>query len=267
MTPLAKALTEHVGKFPTVPDHLFCAICGYIRHSAETLTWLRHNRPDLGGLPWNTTCLCQRGETERRGFNETRRRDANLPLRNDTVGARTIENFEAVDGTAEMINVADAFSRGEGPPMLLFVGVVGCGKTHLLEAIGRNMLEAGQSVRYERAEDWLGQLRHTFNNSENGDITDLLNWYDSFNVLLIDDIGMQKSTQWGAGYLTNLVDRRYMDGTRLVAATNLIGRDALAERWEERLASRLYDERTGAALVVGCQATDYRRRSKVPVSV
>ena len=76
-------------------------------------------------------------------------------------------------------------------------------------------------------------------------------------VLLLDDLGAEKTTEWAAEKLTALVAERYRTGGRLVVATNL-DFDQMAEKVGNRIADRLFDDRTGKVLSVTLTTSSYR---------
>ncbi len=250
-------IPQHV----TVPPEFFCDECHFIiDYSGEAFqAWAREHREDLAGPNAQIGCKC---EQKRQVAIQLRQRmllDANIPRRQDVVGPRTFDNFNEVDGTAEMVEAAKAFVAGELPEKaLLLVGVTGSGRSHILEAIGRAALAEGESVRYDRAEDLLNILRHSHNSELGTDLYDTIQWYQKFNVLLIDDVGMQTASPWGVGYLTNIVDHRYSYGLRMVVSTNCLTPDDMAAVWDWPLASRLMDTHSGVVRVIHCEAEDYR---------
>lgn len=250
-------IPQHV----TVPSEFFCDECHFIKDpDGEAFqAWAKEFREDLAGSNAQIRCKC---EQKRQLAIQMRQRmflDANIPRRQDVIGPRTFDNFNEVDGTAEMVEAAKAFVAGELPEkVLLLVGVTGSGRSHILEAIGRAALAEGESVRYDRAEDLLNTLRHSHNSELGTDLFDTIQWYQKFAVLLIDDVGMQTSTPWGVGYLTNIVDHRYSYGLRLVVSTNCMTPEDMAAVWDWPLASRLMDTHSGVVRVIHCEAEDYR---------
>jgi DNA replication protein DnaC len=249
---------------PTVPDHFFCPKCRYMRApgTPDFQKWALETRPDLAGdsMAVMIRCRCLIDAEERKKRLQQNFMEANLPLRNDATGVRTFGNFEPVNGSEGMLNAASAFAGAEGPPVLTLAGETGCGKTHLMEAVGRAMLADGVTVRYERAGEYLDKLRSTFDSETNGGLGETADWYKTRHVLLLDDLGMHKRSDWGEGYLTSLVEQRIIDGARLIVATNL-SPDEMAEAWGGRLASRLFDKASGTVKVVVCEAPDYRSGS------
>lgn len=266
MNSLASSRRRMPARAP-LPDGLQCSECGYIPSARReaTLEWATQYRKDLVTyLGGRSGCSCEQGaqEAERR-----RRRhidEANLPDRNDSIGPRTFENFGQSRNTALMYQAADEFACGQGAPVLVLVGLTGCGKTHLLEAVCRRSLGEGIAARYERAMAFLDRLRHTHESDEEG-MFSVLEWYQSLDVLGLDDVGLGKPTEFAVGHLTGIVDQRIMDGRRLLVATNLKDREEMRDAgWGDRLASRLYDQQTGAVRVVWSEAGDYRAREDRP---
>ena len=282
MSSLGAVLERYRTNRPTaIPDSLFCHDCGNglrIDKRRQASVWVKANRPDLlvnGKVGYMAWCECYRSQIEAEDSKGRMRREANLPLRNDERGPRTFQNFNpTVPGVAEMMGATVEWAKGKGPPILNLLGVTGCGKSHMMEAAGHDMLSNGLSVRYERAGRLLDALRHTFSNKDSGDIDELFRWYGGFSGLLLDDIGMTPPTSWGAGYLTALIDERVADGARLMVATNFASAEELAagtvggmvdragEGWGDRLATRLFDVRTGTVKVVWCEAANYRMERK-----
>ena len=246
---------------PNVPDEFFCDVCHFIKDaSGEAFqSWAAIHREDLTGSNTQINCRCEQKRQLAIQMRQTMLLEANIPRRDDVIGPRTFDNFDDVDGASEMVEAAKAFVAGELPEkILLLIGVTGSGRSHMLEAIGRQAMAEGESVRYDRAEDILNVLRHSHQSPMGTDLHDAIQWYQKFNVLLIDDVGMQTATPWGIGYLTNIVDYRYSYGLRLVVSTNCMTPEQMADVWDWPLASRLMDTHSGVVRVIHCEASDYR---------
>ena len=81
-------------------------------------------------------------------------------------------------------------------------------------------------------------------------------WYQSFDVLILDDIGMEKPTEWVLDRLQVLIDVMMQNGKSLMYATNL-SYDDIANRLGFRLASRLW-EKSDKHIRAVANADDYR---------
>jgi DNA replication protein DnaC len=252
---------------PPFPDEFWnaCPVCNWPDpdNSKDLIAWAIEYRPDalvdtdMGPqLSLHVSCKCVR---DANAEHSKRLADCNLPWINDNV-RRSLKLFNSREGTGEMTQAVEEFCRRESAPMLVLFGRKGCGKTHLLEAIGNAMLEQGASVRYERAEDLVQRIRNAMSINTDENVTELLAWYDTFDTVLIDDLGMVPTTDKGAGYMTAFVDTRYANGTRLAIATNL-GPERVAEEYDERLADRMFN-REDRVRTITTKAGSYRQEGK-----
>lgn len=74
-------------------------------------------------------------------------------------------------------------------------------------------------------------------------------------VLIIDDLGLEKATDWAAEKLDLIIDHRWLNNMALVVTTNALGKDL-----SPRIADRLRDTKRGR--VVQIAAESYRCRSQ-----
>ena len=210
---LATITKDRAGR-PAIPEEYFCQTCHFLVdvNSPEIAAWFEANRPDLHPLGPTLNCRCEdAADLEARRI-QRKITNANLPKR-ELTGPLTFDNFDAtLPGTAEMFDVVKAWADGTlAESFLTMIGITGSGKSHLLESAVAHLDSLGMSVRYERAEVMLNMLRHTFRDVEGDygqDIQDVMDWYDSFDALIIDDIGANRATPWGEGYLYLMLGKR-----------------------------------------------------------
>ena len=237
-----------------LPDDCECPDCHHIDLSKPGVREYFATRPDIdisGSWPWMCDC---RGQEERRKAELLSA--SNLPHRLDP---RTFENFKPVIGTDKALQAAQAFCSGEGPHILVLVGEAGCGKSHLVEAIGRHFIAKGKSARYEHVSELLDELRGSYDSASQQSAWDILERCDRAHVLLLDEVGLAKNTPWTIEHVTTMVDGRYRNTRLLVVATNKPYAEMMENEANFRLASRLYDEHSGDVSVVYITAPDYRR--------
>ena len=183
---------------------------------------------------------------------------ANLPHERVPDDHRTFATWAGTDN-ADALAASKLFATGDGPHILTLFGPPDGGKSHLLEAIGRFNLAAGRSVRYSFASAFLDDLRMA--SVDDGTTAGaLMETYAITKVILLDDIAVENANSFAVERLTSLVDHRYRDGLRLAVATNL-GPEKLGEKLGERIASRLFDEGTGAVNIVMMKSTGHRKAS------
>jgi DNA replication protein DnaC len=120
---------------------------------------------------------------------------------------------------------------------LWFMGPVGTGKTTLAMLVSKLALQAGRSVAIYSLPRLLNEIRDT-HRSERSHL-DLLDRLIAVDLLHIDDVGAERSTDWVLEELYSIVNGRYEDRRSVVITTNILDREALCEQITERTVSRL----------------------------
>ena len=170
---------------------------------------------------------------------------------------KRFDNFQDKSGTEDIKRASEiAIKRvlSGKQVVLLMIGKQGTGKSHLLNAIGNRLFANKVFVRYELTAQFLDNLRSAINEPQG--ITGKMMWYQSFDVLILDDIGMEKPTEWVLDRLQVLIDVMMQNGKSLMYATNL-SYDDIASRLGFRLASRLW-EKSDKHIRAVANADDYR---------
>jgi len=159
---------------------------------------------------------------------------------------------------AEAFEHAQTFASGQiEHPFLTLAGPPGTGKTHLALAISWDWLErCHRKVCYWQVEAFLDSLRRGYaaDRAEHGSQTHLTVDYAKkyCSLLVLDDLGAERVTDWSSARLDEIVDFRYVNRLATVFTLN-VSADELAPR----LADRLFE---GKVLVL--DAPSYRRRKR-----
>jgi DNA replication protein DnaC len=120
---------------------------------------------------------------------------------------------------------------------LWFMGPVGTGKTTLAMLVSKAALEAGRSVAIYSLPRLLNEIRDT-HRAERSHV-DLLDRLTAVDLLHVDDVGAERTTDWVLEELYSIVNARYEDKRSMVITTNILDREALCEQISERTVSRL----------------------------
>lgn len=134
---------------------------------------------------------------------------------------------------------------------LVFMGVNGCGKTHLAAAIANYLRHENKSVLFIVVTDLLDYLRSTFNPESRVSYDELFEKIKKTPVLILDDFGEQSTTPWAQEKLYQLINYRYNARLATVITTCLS-----LDEIESRISSRMVDP--SLSLVLRINAPDYR---------
>ena len=137
---------------------------------------------------------------------------------------------------------------------LLLTGLRGCGKTHLAVAIINERLPRKDPVFFAFVPDLLDHLRATFTPDSVTGYDELFELVKTAPLLVLDDLGSERSTPWAEEKLYQLIVHRHNARLSTVITSNLASLKQLEEA-KPRVASRL-----GDALVqwAPMMAPDYR---------
>jgi len=154
-------------------------------------------------------------------------------------------------------DIHDRLDRGRG---LWLMGDVGTGKTTLAMLVSKSALDAGRTVAIYSLPRLLSELRKTFEESSDLSYLQLLDSLASVDLLHIDDVGAEKSSEWVIEQLYAIVNTRYEEEKAIVLTTNL-DEASLREQITERTVSRLVEMCGDPLPLFGA---DQRRELQVP---
>jgi chromosomal replication initiator protein len=119
-------------------------------------------------------------------------------------------------------------------PLFIF-GSVGLGKTHLAQAIGNDIVKRNENkaVLYVSCEKFGNQV---INAIKNNAVNDLVNFYHSIDVLIVDDIQFLANKQKTQEIFFHIFNQLHQSGKQLVFTSDCPPKDL--NGMEERLISR-----------------------------
>jgi DNA replication protein DnaC len=130
---------------------------------------------------------------------------------------------------------------------LLLMGPVGVGKTHLAVAILHGLIEKGVPCLFYEFGALLKEIQDSYNPiSQSSEMRVLAPVYQA-EVLVLDELGASKPTDWVRDTMMQIIGKRYNDRRLTVFTTNYLdarrqpAEETLEDRVGVRLRSRLYE--------------------------
>ena len=242
--------------------------------------------PQCGGSGWKTIpattakpqsvtrCECRIGN-----WSERLLKKASIPAR---YGHCTLTNYEVDERLHPSLNTArlraerfveDYPVNTTGP---LFIGPVGVGKTHLAVGVIRALIEQKRiSCLFVDYRELLKQIQNSYNPSVQATELEILKPVFEAEVLLLDELGAVKPTEWVWDTVSLVLNTRYNDKRTTIITTNFpdeppagtqgepgdkfaarraMREETLGDRIGERMRSRLQE----MCRVVKLEGQDYR---------
>lgn len=243
---------------------LLCPVCGTPRQKRVEV--------NLGGEPRTVVvpvlCACElRKDDERAAREEAERTTARAKRLRDECFAVNLSlrscTFEADDGDSPDLSsrcrrYADTFNPAE-PYGLLMYGGVGTGKSYMAAAVANRVIDRGFTALVTDIGTVATVMESSFGQRESN-----LKRILGYDLLVIDDIGAQRSTEYMMQHVYSVIDGRYRQGRPMVITTNLSAEGIAAARgntaWN-RIFDRVF-ERCYAMKVTG---TSRRRQGALDV--
>jgi DNA replication protein DnaC len=131
---------------------------------------------------------------------------------------------------------------------LLFLGTCGVGKTHLAVALLKQVvMEKGDGGLFYDFRDLLREIQASWNSISQASELDVLKPVLEAKVLVLDELGANKPTEWVRDTIAHIINCRYNDKKLTIFTSNYLdtpakqGEESLTDRIGIRLRSRLYE--------------------------
>ncbi|MDE9545267.1 ATP-binding protein [Xenorhabdus bovienii] len=171
----------------------------------------------------------------------------------DNYVATTPEQQQAL---AKSRRYAESFGNSFGG--FIFSGNPGTGKNHLAAAIGNHLMQNGRSILIATLPDLMMRVRETYQKDAKVSESALINDLCNVDLLVLDDVGVQRENLNEDLIIFQVVDRRLANKKPVGVLTNL-AQQQLAKVLGERVIDRL---RMGAPITIGFTWDSYRRQVK-----
>ena len=112
----------------------------------------------------------------------------------------------------------DNLGSGRG---LWFDGPVGTGKTSLAVLVAKAAKDAGRSYAMYPVPMLLAEIKRTFDRDSGDNYLAFFRRLCSVDLLVLDDLGAEKQTEWVLEQLYSIVNERWQDRRSIVVTTNI----------------------------------------------
>ena len=221
-------------------------------------------RIELNGVTMTPFCMCQcekekyekeKAEDKARALREQIERNRRAGFPEEQMQKWTFEKDDRANEKISDIckryveNFPKMKAKGKG---LMFLGGFGTGKTFLAACIANALLDEGFSVLMTN----FPRLVNTIHGMREGkqEYIDSLNKY---SLLIIDDLGVERQSEYVAEIVQNIVDSRYRAGLPMVITTNLSPKDF--SETQDIAKSRLYSRISEMCLPLIVKGVDRRK--------
>lgn len=218
------ALSANTQTFPTDKPH-HCQYCG--RHVPKLVVELIPGHKRIV----QPVCKCESDAKmnelrEMEQFQERKEAERRFSLAK--VGERfkddVFESFILRPGSEQAFKEAKSFAENftkQTETGLYLFGDPGNGKTKLVGSIVNKLSTKGFFVIYQKTTKLLDMIRDTFDGNARYDKVDIMKDIRMCDLLVLDDICVDKSSEWVEQTLYEIVDMRYEDKRPVVFTSNV----------------------------------------------
>lgn len=213
----AQAITIEEGDYIGEDGLWYCHKCHTKKQTEVQLPW-GIRRPMCRCKCMAAKRAAEEEEYKRREFeqkvNEMRRMGfPEADMRNWTFSNDDLTNEKITKAAQRYVdNFSELRKSGKG---LLLYGNTGTGKTYTACEIANALIDKGYPVLVTNFARILNTLQGTFEKQE------YIDSFNSFQLLVIDDLGIERDTAYAKEQVFNIIDSRYRSGLPMVITTNL----------------------------------------------
>jgi len=177
----------------------------------------------------------------------------------------TFKNWDFNKGTKQMYDLGSKYAsnfkqcKTEGLGLLLH-GAPGNGKTYLSSSIANELLSKFIPVICVSINGLLSRIQSTYNKYGKEAESDIIRVLCNADLLVIDDLGTEKKSEWSKTMIYNIIDSRYRSNLPLIISSNL----DINPKEVNGILAEMYDRRTEDRILEMCTPV-YNKQSSIRV--
>ena len=207
-------------------------------------------------------CICDCVKKEREAYEEKLRQEERARRRKTCFAESKMADWTFENDHREDEKLSDAMMRyatqfddfakeGRG---LLLSGTVGTGKTYFAACIANQLINEGYWVMMTTFVDFANKIQGNFNDKQA--LIDDLNHY---KLLILDDLGAERKSEYMQEIVFNIIDSRYRSGLPFIITTNLSLEEI--KKPQDLTCSRIYDRILERCFPIEMNGTSKRRKA------
>lgn len=241
---------------------VYCGKCRQRKQKIQTLPEMLYG--DRRTMKVGIMCRCQQEEEENRRKKEEYENNMRIiakckdaSMMDDKYKEARFENYNTTDKNSKAFRTAERyvqefqtmFSENQG---LLFYGPVGTGKSFTAACIGNALMDKCVPVI-------MTSFVKILQNIKSGDEAEYLEMLNTAKLLILDDLGTERNTDYALEKVYNVVDSRSRAAMPMILTTNLeLGE--LMKTTDIRF-RRIYDRILETCYPVNVPGESFRRKS------
>lgn len=168
------------------------------------------------------------------------------------------DNEEALKVCNEYIKDFDLISRSERNGLFI-CGECGVGKSHLAFATANELIKKGNSVIAMTMIDLLLKIKSSYGVGDNASEEKILKIYEDCSLLIIDDLGKEKPTDWVLQMIYSIIDRRYNALKPIIITTNFTASELMKRFGDSSIGKAIVDRLFETCQYVPIGGESYRK--------
>jgi DNA replication protein DnaC len=259
---IAKAMKELADSVPQA-ENQYMGEDGYMHCSVCHARTQFHSVVEALGIDRMVPCVClcyKKKEAE----HAEQIRQAELERKRDvcfgTKSRMRKGTFEADDRRDEtmsdaMRKYADDFKehKQDGTGLLLY-GTVGTGKTFYAACIANKLIDDGYDVLCTSIPELVNKMQADYCDKQ-----EILDDLRNFQLVVIDDMGVERDTPYMQEQVYMIIDSRYQSGLPLIVTTNLTSEEL--KKQDDRPHKRIYDRLLEKCFPIDMSGQSRRRQN------